>query len=481
MKLVLLLSLPAAAAAWSNLFRGLREGGKLTSSVSKEDMNGCIANAEGFLEHPVGKWHAIEKAMDYCVMSKKVDDKNFVCPHYREILNAAFRREPTDRKYDAEGFCKVAETYVSELGAAARIPNMGKGDGLKFKLSKDCEPIVKASLAPAKTLASRSAPDFWYALCMNQDCAHFLPSRTRWCTVNHQPTHSAAVCEAVRLFARDETSIFGSSQLEPKEVCNMYDEFVEDSYIEVEAYMHVTHGKKHKKVPVPEDRKRALSSSAMKNEAKKHGIRDGSGIPVEVKAPVDAAGKPIDAEEPAKPEAKSDEEPLEFDPAAVPGRTGQTEEDAHGGRVIGQLIFGILYYLLIVKHYPSHLDLPPPSEDAKALQAVNEISATTHASMPNLILSYCCTGPRAAHTFYSTLGFNYWAGCILMSCFPCCTLWVFNSFTKLNQKLGGEKRNAFKGLLCACLCSCCVVAQDAETLDRITGYETRLCSVRRVK
>merc|ERR1719310_2484178 len=137
-----------------------------------------------------------------------------------------------------------------------------------------------ASYAPAKTLKAQRAPDFWYALCMNQDCAHFLPSRTRWCTENHQPTHSASVCEAVRLFAHDEMTIFGAKELEADEVCNMYDEFVEDSYINVDAYMHVVHGKKHTSVPVPEDSSRALKSARLKNDAQKHGLRDAAGEPV---------------------------------------------------------------------------------------------------------------------------------------------------------------------------------------------------------
>lgn len=287
MKFIVLLAVPttALAASWANLFQGSQlQGGQVTTRVSTEDMNGCIAHAEEFLTKPVTKHRAIERAMDHCALSKKVDDKNFVCPHYREILNGAFRREPTDRMFTAESFCSVAETYILQLRSAAKIPNMGKGAGFKFKLSKDCKPIVMASLAPQKKLPSKSAPDFWYALCMNQDCAHFLPSRTRWCTESHQPTHSAAVCEAVRVFASDEVAILGSKELNAEQVCGMYDEFVEDSHINEEAYMHVVHGVKHENVPMPEDPKRALESAKMKHEAKQHGIRDSAGKPVESSA-----------------------------------------------------------------------------------------------------------------------------------------------------------------------------------------------------
>jgi len=282
MKLVVLLALPATAlaASWASVFQGSHlEGGELTSTVSTEDMNGCIADADKFLSKPSDKHRAIEHAMDHCALSRKVDDKNFVCPHYRQLLNAAFMREPTDRKFTSKSFCAVSEGYVKDLRSAAKIPNMGKGSGAKFILGKDCKPIVSASLAPAKTLPSRSAPDFWYALCMNQDCAHFLPSRTRWCTQNHQPTHTASVCEAVRLFAHDEVSVFGKKELNADEVCGMYSEFVEDSHINVEAYMHVVHGKPHH-VPSPENKDRALASAKMKNDAKGHGIRDAAGDPV---------------------------------------------------------------------------------------------------------------------------------------------------------------------------------------------------------
>jgi len=280
MKFVVLVAVPytALAASWASLFQS-----QLASElvVSPVDMNGCLASAKGFMTtKEYTKHKAIELAMDHCALSKKVDDKNFVCPHYREILNAAFRREATDRLFGAESFCNVAEVYVHQLKSAAKVPNMGKGEGFKFKLGKACKQVVLASLAPQKKMPAASAPDFWYALCMNQDCAHFLPSRTRWCTQNHQPTHSASVCEAVRLFAHDEVAVFGPKEMDSDQVCNMYDEFVEDSHINVEAYMHVVHGKVEDPVPVPENPTRALKSAKMKNEAKMHGIRDQAGDPV---------------------------------------------------------------------------------------------------------------------------------------------------------------------------------------------------------
>lgn len=140
-------------------------------------------------------------------------------------------------------------------------------------------------------------------------------------------------------------------------------------------------------------------------------------------------------------------------------------------RVVFQLFFGILYYFLIVTKYPK-LDGAKPTPESVELQQLDAVQATLHTSVPNCLLSWCCTGPRAAHTFHSVGVLDYWYGCVLMSLFPCCTLWATNSFTDLNERLGGEKENMFKGLFCAFCCSCCVVAQDAQSLDLMMGLET---------
>jgi len=145
-------------------------------------------------------------------------------------------------------------------------------------------------------------------------------------------------------------------------------------------------------------------------------------------------------------------------------------------RILVQFLFGVIYYFLVVAKYPK-LDGLQPTPEAIQLQSENEVSATFLTSFPNCFFSWCCSGPRAAHTFHSTGVLDFWPGCIAMSLFPCCTLWLVNSFTDLNSKLGGVKRNLFMGLVCACCCSCCVIAQDAESLDMITGAKTNLCGV----
>jgi len=145
-------------------------------------------------------------------------------------------------------------------------------------------------------------------------------------------------------------------------------------------------------------------------------------------------------------------------------------------RVLLQLLFGGLYYYLIVSKYPM-MDSLKPTPGSIKLQELDDLTATFETSLPNCFLSWCCTGPRAAHTFHSAGLMNFWPGCILMSLFPCCMLWWANSCTDLNEKLGGAKKNFCLGAISALCCSCCIVAQDAQSLDLITGSETHLCSV----
>lgn len=253
----------------------------------------CLDHAKVFVTKPMKKDQAIMRAMDHCALDKKVEDKNFVCPHYKEILTAAFRRESTTKLFDAKAFCGVTETYTSGLQGAHKIPGFGDGSGFNFVVSKDCKKTVLASFGKKKTkLPAKDAPDFWYALCMNQDCAHFLPSRTRWCTDNHAPTHSASVCEHMRNYVHDDAHVMEKNlnqDLDADQVCKIYDDFVEDTHVNVEAYLHVVHGTKEHPVPSPENRARALQSAAMKNEAGKNRLRDGAGQPVKS----GAAAKPL--------------------------------------------------------------------------------------------------------------------------------------------------------------------------------------------
>merc|ERR550539_1962947 len=96
-------------------------------------------------------------------------------------------------------------------------------------------------------------------------------------------------------------------------------------------------------------------------------------------------------------------------------------------------------------------------------------------SFANAICAHCCSGPRAVHTFDRVGVMNYWLACFLMVCCPCCTLFAMNACTPLNYRLGGEKQNCCTACLCSFFCSCCLIAQDAQTLDFITGWKTGFC------
>merc|ERR1719401_701007 len=140
-----------------------------------------------------------------------------------------------------------------------------------------------------------------------------------------------------------------------------------------------------------------------------------------------------------------------------------------------QLLFALAYYFVIADHYPKlDTELSISSEEAIEMQKMNAIDATCSPNMsfPNAGLAFACSGPRAAHTFHSVGLMNYWLGCVLMTCFPCCTLFYTNVCTDLNVYLGGERQSCPMGCLCSFCCSCCLIAQDAQSLDFATRTKT---------
>jgi len=210
-----------------------------------------------------------------------VGDKNYVCPHFKEAVEAALEDLDASEEISAKQFCEITEEHMLDMRGAARVPNIGAGPMTNFKISETCAMAVGGAVAPKDTVAAESVPDFWYAMCFNQDCAHFLPSRTRWCSVNRAPTHSYKVCEGVRKFARDSVAIVkGKEELSPHQVCDIYKEFVTEIGIDIEAYEAVMQGDTVKRVPVPENAVRALLSSRLVNEAGARYLRDHEGSPV---------------------------------------------------------------------------------------------------------------------------------------------------------------------------------------------------------
>jgi len=145
-------------------------------------------------------------------------------------------------------------------------------------------------------------------------------------------------------------------------------------------------------------------------------------------------------------------------------------------RFVVLMIFGFLYWCCIVSKYPK---LMGPTPTSARLQNENELNATCQTSFANCLYSWLCSQARAAHTFDSAGVCNYWPSLVLMTLFPCLTLYFMNSCSNLNENLGGRKKDCCSGMICAFCCSCCVIAQDAESLDMATGARTTCCGVER--
>lgn len=146
-------------------------------------------------------------------------------------------------------------------------------------------------------------------------------------------------------------------------------------------------------------------------------------------------------------------------------------------KVAVQILFGIVYYYMIVAKYPPLRPGQSATLAAIKIQGMNEFESLKEVTLPNMLLSFLCSGPRAAHTFHSTGTMTYCIGLFAMTLFPCCTLCVTNAVTDLNERLGGQKRDLLMSCVCAWCCSCCVIAQDAQALDFITGAKTGFCDV----
>mmetsp|Transcript_87574 Transcript_87574/g.165049 ORF Transcript_87574/g.165049 Transcript_87574/m.165049 type:complete len:521 (+) Transcript_87574:55-1617(+) len=145
---------------------------------------------------------------------------------------------------------------------------------------------------------------------------------------------------------------------------------------------------------------------------------------------------------------------------------------SNGSRIGLQLLFGVLYFALVVRYYPRVAPGTTAPQEAIDLQKVNPVSASLQSSPKICCMSWFCPAPRAAHTFESTDVMNYWFALLCMSCFPCCTLFLTNTCTDLNVRLGGEQMGLIAGLFYAFCCSCCLIAQDAESLDLVVGAKT---------
>jgi hypothetical protein len=145
--------------------------------------------------------------------------------------------------------------------------------------------------------------------------------------------------------------------------------------------------------------------------------------------------------------------------------------------VVLQLLYGVVYYYCVVTHYPELQG--GPTDEAKETQGKNEVMAfiTCENSLVINLTALFCPAARAAHTYDKVGVLAYWPALCLSAFCPFCTLCYMNAATDLNEKLGGEKRSLLMSCLCSWFCSCCVIAQDAQSLDECTGAAVTCCGV----
>eukprot|EP00927_Polykrikos_kofoidii_P026466 TRINITY_DN23546_c0_g1_i1.p1 TRINITY_DN23546_c0_g1~~TRINITY_DN23546_c0_g1_i1.p1 ORF type:complete len:301 (+),score=30.89 TRINITY_DN23546_c0_g1_i1:73-975(+) len=220
-------------------------------SVTPADIAGCVAFVDQFLIVPHTKQRAIEKAVDHCANSKRVANRQYACVHFKEALTNAFSRMSTSTLLSSNTFCQRSETYMLTLRGATRLPDVVSGPLIDPKMSSQCKTIVSKAFAPRPSLPASEVPDLWYSVCMNNDCQHTLPSRTRWCSGHQHPTHSIDVCEAARKFMTDAMFVLREPFVDAKRACELYEDFAEELGVDVEAYEHIVHQESPHRVPLP--------------------------------------------------------------------------------------------------------------------------------------------------------------------------------------------------------------------------------------
>lgn len=165
-----------------------------------------------------------------------------------------------------------------ESSGAARVPNAGFGTLVNFTAGADCAAAVGNKIKPRIMVEGDDAASIWYHVCMNQECAHRLPSRTRNCTMDHPPTHSAWICEEAHeyMFGRLKDS---KKRLDVKDICGLYADFVRNLGVDMEAYRHVVHKDFAVQAwaPMPPSDTRGLLSAQLINDAAMRDLRDGVG------------------------------------------------------------------------------------------------------------------------------------------------------------------------------------------------------------
>jgi len=143
--------------------------------------------------------------------------------------------------------------------------------------------------------------------------------------------------------------------------------------------------------------------------------------------------------------------------------------------VVEQLLFGIIFYFVVVKKYPKLTTASQASQEVLAENPVGHCFSNCFTT--NCLLATCCASARQALNMHATDTMSYWPALFLSVFCPCCTTWYADSFAGMNEKLGGESENCCTGCMCAWCCTTCVIYQRAHALDAATGFQTECCNV----
>jgi len=286
MKLIVLAaSIAVALASHMRSAKQKQQQSLLSAKAGKTEAQ-CIEVASKFVP-PDGAVpdSIIEKSQDYCAL-RYTAEHSYVCPHFKDFIENSMMDEGVDRTkpLTPPKLCYLTEYHVSELRVQTlNIPNMAIDNATleEFGVHEDCVPAISKAMKPETSMPKDKVPDFWYQFCLSQDCAHYLPSRHRWCKINKSPTpqHSNQLCLLVRDYAIRGSASF-SDKMTAQDMCKMYIGFMDESLVNVEAYEYVVHDGSKKNIAEPRDPQKALLHSQLINTAGAHHIRDNSASPV---------------------------------------------------------------------------------------------------------------------------------------------------------------------------------------------------------
>lgn len=257
-------------------------------SLTGKNMDDCVKFfSKAIPEEGRTKDKVVEYATDQCALklSPTTADHTYVCKHFSEFLRDSFIDFVKDTPLTVEQACKHTEYHLHELRVqTVNVPNVA-GDNSsaeEFFVHGDCPTAIESAMADKNPMPKSDVPSFWYTFCVSQDCAHYLPSRHRWCQVNHapSPTHSNAICLLVEEYANENLPKVKSPKLDPKEMCALYAGFMSEVLRNAEAYEYVVHEGSKDNVPEPNDPSKALVHSQLLNNVAAHNLRDNAAKPV---------------------------------------------------------------------------------------------------------------------------------------------------------------------------------------------------------